>query len=96
MNYTELQCLSRRKFKRRFGVEKKTFKRMKLAIEEQMPQFKKRGCPRKLGIEEQIPDFSSTLPQSKKKIWFTLQFVSSHLQSRTSSLCLKSSDNIII
>lgn len=54
MNYAQLQCLSRRKFKRRFGVEKKTFKRMKLAIEEQMPQFKTRGCPRKLGIEEQI------------------------------------------
>ena len=54
MNYTKAQCLSRRKFKRRFGVEKKTFKRMKSAIEEQIPQIKKRGCPWKLKTEEQI------------------------------------------
>ena len=35
-------------------MEKKTFKWIKLAIEEQMPPFKTRECPRKLGIEKQI------------------------------------------
>ena len=54
MNYKEANNLSRRKFKRRFGVSKLIFERMQLGIKQEICSPEKRGCPWKLDLEEQI------------------------------------------
>lgn len=54
MKYPEAQSLSYTKFKRHFRVPRKTFERMKLAIQQQRLKTARRGCPWKLKVEEQI------------------------------------------
>lgn len=54
MNYIKAKSLSSKKFKRRFGVEKKTFERMLEAFKHQFPERPKAGRPWELEKEDQI------------------------------------------
>ena len=54
MNYTNAKSLSAKKFKRRFGVEKKTFGRMLEAFKQQLPERPKAGRPWALAKEDQL------------------------------------------
>ena len=54
MNYANAKSLPAKKFKRRFGVEKKTFERMLEAFKQQIPNQPKAGRPWELGKEDQI------------------------------------------
>ena len=54
MNYEATYSLSAPKFKRRFGVQRATFKRMVKAVKTQMPELRHRGRPAKLSIADQI------------------------------------------
>jgi DDE superfamily endonuclease/Helix-turn-helix of DDE superfamily endonuclease len=54
MNYATAQSLSARKFKRRFGVHKPTFKRMQQAFNQQIPERTGAGRPWQLPREDQI------------------------------------------
>jgi hypothetical protein len=54
MNYATAQSLSARKFKRRFGVHKQTFKRMQLAFNQQVSKTTTAGRPWQLSRENQI------------------------------------------
>ncbi len=54
MNYEASQALSHSQFKRRFGVQRATFKRMLKGLSHQLPQVKLPGRPHKLSIENQI------------------------------------------
>ena len=54
MNCITAQSLTARQFKRRFGVHKKTFEQMKLAVNQQLPKSPRAGRPEKLTREDQI------------------------------------------
>ena len=54
MNYEASQALSHRQFKRRFGVQRATFKRMIKGLSPQLPLARVRGRPHKLSVESQI------------------------------------------
>ncbi|ELS04956.1 hypothetical protein Xen7305DRAFT_00046920, partial [Xenococcus sp. PCC 7305] len=54
MNYANAKSLSGKKFKRRFGVEKKTFERILEAFKQEFPHRPKAGRPWDLAREEQI------------------------------------------
>ena len=54
MNYEATHSLSAPKFKRRFGVQRATFKRMVKAVKTQLPGLRHRGRPAKLSIADQI------------------------------------------
>ena len=54
MNYANAKSLTAKKFKRRFGVEKKTFERMLEAFKQQIPEQPLAGRPWELGREDQI------------------------------------------
>jgi transposase len=54
MNYETAQTLNPEKFKRRFGVQRSTFKRMVKGVKAQIPELPHPGRPPKLSIEDQI------------------------------------------
>lgn len=54
MNYEASQALSHRQFKRRFGVQRATFKRMEKGLSADLPPARTRGRPAKLSIKDQI------------------------------------------
>ena len=54
MNYEASHALNNPKFKRRFGVQRATFKRMVKAVKTQIPALPGPGRPAKLSIEDQI------------------------------------------
>ena len=54
MNYEASHALNGQKFKRRFGVQRATFKRMGRAVKSQIPALLGPGRPAKLLIEDQI------------------------------------------
>jgi len=54
MNYEASQSLSHSQFKRRFGVQKATFKRMVNGLSAGRPPVKMRGRPHKLSVENRI------------------------------------------
>ena len=54
MNYANAKSLSAKKFKRRFGVEKKTFERILEAFKQEFPKRPKAGRPWDLEREDQI------------------------------------------
>ena len=54
MNYEASHALNGQKFKRRFGVQRATFKRMVKAVKTQLPELPGPGRPAKLSIEDQI------------------------------------------
>ena len=54
MNYEASQTLSHSQFKRRFGVQKVTFKRMVKGLSTGQPPVKMPGRPHKLSLENQI------------------------------------------
>jgi hypothetical protein len=54
MNYANAKSLSVKKFKRRFGVEKKTFERILEAFKQEFPKRPKAGRPWDLEREDQI------------------------------------------
>jgi hypothetical protein len=55
MNYEASQTLSHRQFKRRFGVQRATFKRMEKGLSANLPPARTRGRrPGKLSIKDQI------------------------------------------
>ena len=54
MNYEATHALSTQKFKRRFGVQRATFKRMVKGVKAQIPKLSRPGRPAKLSIEEQV------------------------------------------
>ena len=54
MNYEASHALNNPKFKRRFGVQRATFKRMVKAVKAQIPERPGPGRPAKLSREDQI------------------------------------------
>ncbi|MDJ0690766.1 MAG: transposase family protein [Xenococcaceae cyanobacterium MO_188.B32] len=54
MNFATTKSLTAEKFKRRFGVKKKTFERMVKAFKQQIPDTPRVGRPWELGREDQI------------------------------------------
>lgn len=54
MNYEATHTLSAPKFKRRFGVQRTTFRRMLKAVKAQIPELPHPGRPAKLSIADQI------------------------------------------
>lgn len=54
MNYEASQALSHSQFKRRFGVQRATFKRMLKGLNAQRPQVRWPGRPHKLSLKDQI------------------------------------------
>ncbi|MEL6941013.1 MAG: transposase family protein, partial [Cyanobacteria bacterium J06598_1] len=54
MNYEATHALNAPKFKRRFGVQRATFKRMVKAVKVQISELPSPGRPAKLSIEDQI------------------------------------------
>lgn len=54
MNYKTAKLLTSAKFKRRFGVQPKTFNRMVKAMKDQRPKQRFSGRPSVLSVEEQI------------------------------------------
>ena len=54
MNYESSKTLNAQKFKRRFGVQRPTFKRMVNGLKAMLPKQPGPGRPPKLSIENQI------------------------------------------